>query len=121
MPTKVRKKVWGFKIFRNDKKKTQDSPDYGNAEVQCFDPVLKQISQLVFSPDKHYEASGWVEKNGDIGIAINEITMVESADNIVDGISQGGFKPIAEAIETQHYPEGRQEAPQQPQPSITWD
>ena len=66
MPTRVRKKVWGFKMFRNDKRKTQDSPDYGNAEVQCFDPVLKQISQLVFSPDKHYEASGWVNENGGI-------------------------------------------------------
>jgi len=120
MPTRVRKKVWGFKMFRNDKRKTQDSPDYGNAEVQCFDPVLKQISQLVFSPDKHYEASGWVNENGGIDIAINEITMVESADNIADGISQGGFKPIAEAIETQHYPEGRQEAPQQMKVKKRW-
>ena len=121
MPTRVRKKVWGFKIFLNKgEKKQPKSPDYGNAELQCFDPVLKQISQIVFSPDKHYEASGWVEKNGDIGIAINEITMVESDDNIADGISQGGFKPIAEAIETKHYPEGRQEAPQQIKVKKRW-
>ena len=120
MPTRVRKKVWGFKMFRNNDKKKHSSPDYGNAKLSCFDPILKQIAPITFSPDKHYELSGWIDGD-EIGVSINEITMVESADNIVDGISQGGFKPIAEAIETQHYPEGRQEAPQQPQPSITWD
>ena len=107
-------------MFRNDDKKTPKSPDYGNAELSCFDPITKQIAPITFSPDKHYELSGWID--GDkIDVAINEITMVDSADSIADNVSQAGFKPIAEAVEVKHYPEGRQEAPQQPQPSIKWD
>tara|TARA_R100000664_G_scaffold28172_1_gene39269 strand:+ start:564 stop:923 length:360 start_codon:yes stop_codon:yes gene_type:complete len=119
MPVRQRKKVWGFKMFRNHDKKLPKSPDYGNAKLSCFDPILKQIAPITFSPDKHYELSGWIDGD-EIGVSINEITMVESADNIADGISQGGFKPIAEAIETQHYPEGRQEAPEQAKAQKRW-
>ena len=120
MPTRVRKKVWGLKMFLNDNKKQPNSPDYGNAKLSCFDPITKQIAPITFSPEKHYELSGWID--GDkIDVVINEITMVDSADSIADNVSQAGFKPIAEAVEVKHYPEGRQEAPQQPQPSITWD
>tara|TARA_R100001163_G_scaffold63371_1_gene55191 strand:- start:1205 stop:1567 length:363 start_codon:yes stop_codon:yes gene_type:complete len=120
MPVRHRKKVFGFKLFRNGDKKSDDSPDYGNANVQCYDSILKQVAPILLSPDKHYEASGWVEKNGDIGLAINEITMVESADSIADNVSQAGFKPIAEAVEVKHYPEGRQEAPQQVKVKKRW-
>jgi len=88
--------------------------------VQCYDPIMKQVAPVSLSPDSKYEASAWTEADGSIGIAINEVFEVESADNIADGISQGGFKPIAEAIETQHYPEGRQEAPQHPQVTKRW-
>lgn len=121
MPVRQRKKVFGFKLFPNRDKKSDSAPDFGNANVQCYDPIMKQIAPVSLSPDHKYEASAWTEADGSIGIAINQITMVESADSISDNVSQAGFKPIAEAIETQHYPEGRQEAPQQPQPSITWD
>ena len=120
MPVRHRKKVFGFKLFRNGDKKSDDSPDYGNANVQCYDPIMNQVAPVSLSPDSKYEASAWTEADGSIGIAINEVFEVESADNIADGISQGGFKPIAEAIETQHYPEGRQEAPQQPQVQKRW-
>ena len=120
MPTKQRKKVFGFKLFPNNDKKSDRAPDYGNANVQCYDPIMKQIAPVSLSPDSKYEASAWIESDGSIGIAINEVIMVESSDNIADGISQGGFKPIAEAIETQHYPEGRQEAPQQAKVEKRW-
>jgi hypothetical protein len=120
MPVKQRKKVFGFKLFPNRDKKSDRAPDFGNANVQCYDPIMKQIAPVSISPDRKYEASAWTEADGSIGIAINEVFEVESADNISDGISQGGFKPIAEAIETQHYPEGRQEAPQHPQVTKRW-
>ena len=120
MPIKQRKKVFGFKLFPNNDKKSDRAPDYGNANVQCYDPIMKQIAPVSLSPDSKYEASAWTETDGSIGIAINEVIMVESSDNIADDISQAGFKPIAEAIETKHYPEGRQEAPQQPQVQKRW-
>ena len=120
MPVRQRKKVFGFKLFPNRDKKSDRAPDYGNANVQCYDPIMKQIGPVSLSPDSKYEASAWTEADGSIGIAINEVIMVESEDSIADGISQGGFKPIAEAIETQYYPEGRQEAPQQPSVKKRW-
>ena len=120
MPVRQRKKVFGFKLFPNRDKKSDSAPDYGNANVKCYDPIMKQVAPVSLSPDSKYEASAWTEADGSIGIAINQVIMVESSDNIADGISQGGFKPIAEAIETQHYPEGRQEAPQHPQVIKRW-
>lgn len=120
MPVKQRKKVFGFKLFPNRDKKSDSAPDYGNANVQCYDPIMKQVAPISLSPDHKYEASAWTEADGSIGIAINQITMVESADSIADNVSQAGFKPIAEAVEVKHYPEGRQEAPQQPSVTKRW-
>ena len=120
MPVKQRKKVFGFKLFPNNDKKSDRAPDYGNANVQCYDPVMKQIAPISLSPDNKYEVSAWTEADGSIGVSLNQVIMVESADNLADDISQAGFKPIAEAIETKHYPEGRQEAPQRPQVQKRW-
>ena len=120
MPVKQRKKVFGFKLFPNRDKKSDRAPDYGNANMQCYDPIMKQIGPVTLSPDNKYEVSGWTEADGSIGIAINEVIMVESADSIADNVSQAGFKPIAEAVEVKHYPEGRQEAPQQPSVTKRW-
>ena len=120
MPVKQRKKVFGFKLFPNRDKKSDRAPDYGNANMQCYDPILKQIGPITLSPDVKYEVSGWTEADGSIGIAINEVFEVESADSIADNVSQAGFKPIAEAVEVKHYPEGRQEAPQQIKVKKRW-
>mgnify|MGYP003134621324 FL=1 len=120
MPVKQRKKVFGFKLFPNRDKKSDSAPDFGNANVQCYDPIMKQVAPISLSPDHKYEASAWTEADGSIGIAINQITMVESADSIADNVSQAGFKPIAEAVEVKHCPEGRQEAPQQPSVTKRW-
>jgi len=120
MPVKQRKKVFGFKLFPNRDKKSDSAPDYGNANMQCYDPIMKQVAPVTLSPDNKYEVSGWTEADGSIGIAINQITMVESADSIADNVSQAGFKPIAEAVEVKHYPEGRQEAPQQAKVQKRW-
>ena len=120
MPVKQRKKVFGFKLFPNRDKKSDRAPDYGNANMQCYDPIMKQIGPITLSPDVKYEVSGWTEADGSIGIAINEVFEVESADSIADNVSQAGFKPIAEAVEVKHYPEGRQEAPQQMKVKKRW-
>jgi len=120
MPVKQRKKVFGFKLFPNRDKKSDRAPDYGNANMQCYDPIMKQIGPITLSPDVKYEVSGWTEADGSIGIAINEVFEVESADSIADNVSQAGFKPIAEAVEVKHYPEGRQEAPQQIKVKKRW-
>ena len=120
MPVKQRKKVFGFKLFPNRDKKSESAPDFGNGNVQCYDPIMKQVAPISLSPDHKYEASAWAEADGSIGIAINEVIMVDSADSIADNVSQAGFKPIAEAVEVKHYPEGRQEAPPQAKVQKRW-
>ena len=43
------------------------------------------------------------------------------SDSITDGVKQEGLKPLAQAVENKHYPEGHQEAPQQAQEKMPWE
>ena len=51
MPVRQRKKVFGFKLFPNRDKKSDRAPDFGNANVQCYDPIMKQVAPVSLSPD----------------------------------------------------------------------
>jgi membrane protease subunit (stomatin/prohibitin family) len=51
-----------------------------------------------------YSIAAFDNNDGTISIAISEVRDYQSRDNIADNISQGGLKPVGDAINQRHQP-----------------
>lgn len=94
-------KKMSFRLFKNEK---EGGAPYGNLKLKPYDPEERAERDVIFRAGTVYRASGFVNDDGSIGITITEAVEYEGTDSIADNISQDGFKPIAEAIQTQYHP-----------------
>ncbi len=80
----------------------QAKSKYGNSKWKPFKDGSP--ADIHLRADQNYSVSGFINDDGSIGISIRAASAYQAGDSISDGVSQGGFKPIAESVQAQHHP-----------------
>ena len=113
--------VLSIKLWENDKNK-DGQPDYSNGNMRLYNPKLKERVDLVsLSSDNTYSGSVFINDDGTCSFTVRQRVPKNYSDSITDGVKQEGLKPLAQAVENKHYPEGHQEAPQQGEEKMPWE
>lgn len=89
-----------IRMFKNDDGKAA----YSNAKWSPYSQG--NPADISFRGDKKYSVRAFPNDDGSLGVQISEIIETHSTDSIADGITQGGMKPIGEAIQKNHAPSG---------------
>ena len=61
-------------------------------------------ADVTFRAGCTYSVAAFQNDDGTINIAISEVRDYQAKDNIADGISQGGRKPVGDAINQRYQP-----------------
>lgn len=96
-------KITTIRCFANTD--DQAKSKYGNSNWKPYKDGAP--ADLHFRSDARYSVQCYENDDGSLGINIAEVQEYVSKDNIADGISQGGLRPIGEAINNQHQPAQR--------------
>tara|TARA_B100000674_G_scaffold390450_1_gene334291 strand:- start:146 stop:478 length:333 start_codon:yes stop_codon:yes gene_type:complete len=92
-------KVTTIKVFPNDDHKRGT---HGNGNWKPF--VDGSPADIHLRGDSRYSVAVFENDDNSLSIAISEVRDYESKDNIADGISQGGLKPVGDAINQKYQP-----------------
>ena len=90
--------VTTVRLFKNDDGKAA----YSNAKWTPY--KQGNPADVVFRGDKLYSVRAFPNDDGSLGVQISEIIETHGTDSISDGVTQGGMKPLAEAVQSKHVP-----------------
>jgi hypothetical protein len=90
--------VTTIRMFANEEGKAK----YSNSKWTPYKEGAP--ADLHFRGDKVYSVRAFPNDDGSLGVQISEIVEYHGTDDISDGISQQGMKPIGEAIQQKHVP-----------------
>jgi|11BtaG_2_1085332.scaffolds.fasta_scaffold17483_4 hypothetical protein len=95
-------KICKIRCFPNTDGKTKSA--YGNSSWQPYRDGSP--ADVNFRAGVKHSVQIFKNDDGTVGIDIAEIREYDTTgtDNIADGVSQGGLKPMAEAIDSQYKP-----------------
>jgi len=80
----------------------QAKSKYGNSNWKPYKDSAP--ADIHLRADARYSVQVFTNDDGSLGINISEVRDYESHDNIADNISQGGLKPVGQAINQRHQP-----------------
>lgn len=90
--------IMSIRLFANIDDSSKS--DYGNSKWKPYKEGSP--ADITLRSDWKYSVKGFKNDDGSIGVSISRVVPYAATDNIADGVSQGGLKPIAQSVQSQH-------------------